>query len=95
MDLKTFRRTILSYSMKALIYPPIEKYKLKGYEKVDFYIVNSKFEKLFEKHNVDINEWKDVYKELYDKYKEKSDNFSRYIIMSDEDNNVLYCTKLK
>lgn len=81
--------------MKARLYPPIEKCTFSEYEKVDLYVVNSKFEKLYEIYSVDISKWKDVYRNLYEKFKEKTDNFSRYIIIGDSEDNVLYCSKIK
>ncbi len=81
--------------MKSRIYRPIEKCIFSEYEKVVLYVVNTKFEKLYEIYGVDINEWRDMYRNLYEKFKEKTDNFSRYIIIGDSEDNVLYCSKIK
>ena len=95
MNRKSFERLILSYSMRMVRYPKnVEDTRIHGTDTVNIHIVNSKFETLYEKPNVPVSVWTDTYNTLYETYKEKNDHYSRYIIVSDNNDNVYYCTKL-
>lgn len=84
----TSRREFENESQRA------EDTHINNVETVHIYVVNSKFDVLHEESNVAVTDWIETYYKLYNRYKEKTDYYSRYIIVSDE-NNVYYCTKLK
>jgi len=95
MNRKQFERVILSYSMRMLNCPKrVEDTRINNVDAVSIYVVNSKFEVLYEEKDVPLVNWMERYYELYDTYKEKTDHYSRYIVVTDE-NNIYYCTKLK
>lgn len=95
MNYKTIERTVLAYNMGAYRFPDVDKYSLAGYDEVDFYVVNSKFDQLFRKTEVSANHWADLFKNLYNEYKSNPDRFSRYIIVATSSNDILYCKKIK
>lgn len=94
MNRKVFERIILAYSMRTIYFPKnVEDKQIYGTDTVNLYVVNSKFD-LIEEIQESVDKWVDTYYQLYDKYKIKTDNFSKYIIITDNDN-VHYCTKIK
>lgn len=78
-------------------FPDIGKYFLNTNVKtVNIHVVNSKFDELYCETGVEHGQWKETYSELYNRYKDTPDRFSRYIIVSDtNDSTVLYCSKIK
>ena len=95
MNRKQFERIILSYSMRMLNCPKrVEDVRINNVDTVNVYIVNSKFEVLYEQTDIALDNWRETYYELYDRYKEKNDHYSRYIIVTDNNANLHYCTKL-
>lgn len=95
MDRKSFERLILSYSMRMVRFPKnTEEVRISGPDTVNVYIVNSKFETLHEETKVPVTEWTDTYGTLYKQYKEKTDHYSRYIIVADDTDYIYYCTKI-
>lgn len=97
MTSKQFERTILGYSMGGYHFPDIGKYFLTtNIKTVNIHVVNSKFNELYCETGVEDSQWKETYSELYNRYKNTPDRFSRYIIVSDaNDSTVLYCSKIK
>lgn len=81
--------------MRFANYPSIDTIKLKGVSSVNIYVVNSKFDKLSETLNIEKDLCKQTYNELYELNSVKTDRFSKYIIISDEDDDVIFCSKIK
>ena len=91
---RTISDTILQYSMRRLTFPTVEDMRIKGIKRVGFTVVDSKFNILHELPDTPFNLWRKNYNKLYDEYKDVNTNVTKYILISDQNNNVIYCNRI-
>lgn len=87
-------KVVLGYNMKTITYPPIDSIKLSGVKKLNFYVVDSNFKTVSEQTDVPVNVWKKTYNDIYNTHFQTKHNLSRYIIITDCNNNLKYCSKI-
>lgn len=80
--------------MRLTVFPSIDDMKMRGVKKLNFIVVDSKFNVLKALDNVPTNIWRKTYTDLYESNQTK-ERFSKFIIIYDCDENILYCSKIK
>ena len=94
LDRDAISNVILNYSMKRIEYPDIEDMRITNAKRINFTVSDSKFNVLDKLDDTGFNVWRKNYMKLYNQYKAIDDNVTKYIIISDLNDNILYCNRI-